>query len=138
VLKFDTASVRDSVSLLVVAIPYPCWLAGTEVNAVIWTAFYHSDLKAAQLLVLLALSPQRIHALYFLAKRPVRLSTRMPMLTVLLLVIGCPERLANVTPWKRRKVSTSNLIEGCQLAAIAVQWFCNLQPMCIRILRQTS
>ncbi len=38
-----------------------------------------------------------------------------------LLVIGCPERLGNVTKQKRCKVSTSNLIEGCQSAAIAIR-----------------
>ncbi len=43
------------------------------------------------------------------------------MLTVSLSVIICPERLANVMPPKRRKVSTSNPIEGCQLAAIATR-----------------
>ncbi len=112
--KFDTASVRDSASLSVAAMPYLCWLAGTEVNAAIWTAFSQNDLKAAKSLVLLASLPRRIHTLYFLAKRPVQLSTRMPMLMVSLLVIGCSERLANVTPRKRRKVSTSNPIEWCQ------------------------
>ncbi len=119
--KFDTALVRDSASLLIVAMSYPCWLAGTEVNAAIWTAFSQSDLKAEKSLVLLALLPCRIHALYSLAKRPVQLSTWTPMSTVSLLAIGCPERLANVMPWKRRKASTSNPIEGCHLAAIAVR-----------------
>ncbi len=119
--KFDTASMRDSASLSVAAMPYQCWLAGTETNTTIWTAFSQNDSKAAKLLVLLASSLWRIHALYSLAKRPVQLSTRTPMSMVLLSVIGCPERLANVTPQKRCKVSTSNPIEGCQLAAIVVQ-----------------
>jgi hypothetical protein len=119
--KFDSASVRDSVSLLVAAMPYPCWLAGTEVNAVICTAFSQNDLKAFKLLVLLASLPQSTHALYYLAKRPVRLSTQTPMSMVLLSVIGCLERLATVMPWKRRNVSTLNPIEGCRLVAIAAQ-----------------
>jgi hypothetical protein len=121
VTKFDTTSVKDSASSSVLAMPYPCWLAGTEVNAAIWTVFSQNDLKATKLLVFLALLPRRIHALYSLAKRPVRLSARTPMSTVSLLVIGCPEKLANVMPQKRRKVSTSNPIEGYQLVAIAVQ-----------------
>ncbi len=119
--KFDTASVRGIVSSLVAAMPYLCWLAGTEVNATIWTAFSQNDLKAAKSLVLLALLPRRIHALYSLAKMLVLLSTWTPMSTVSLLVIGCPERLANVTPRKRREVRTLNPIEGCQPAAIAMQ-----------------
>ncbi len=44
----------------------------------------------------------------------------MPMLILSLLVMGWPERLAKVTQQKRRKVSTSNPIKGCQLAAIAI------------------
>ncbi len=60
--KFDTASMRDSASSLVTAMPYPCWFAGTEINAAMWTAFSQNDLKAAKSLVLLALLPRRIHA----------------------------------------------------------------------------
>jgi hypothetical protein len=71
--------------------------------------------------ILLASLPWRIQVLYSLGKRPVRLRTRTPMLTVSLSVIGQPERLAKVMPQKRRKISTANPIEGCQLAAIAIQ-----------------
>jgi hypothetical protein len=55
--KFDTASVRDSVFSSFAAMPYLCWLAGTEVNAAIWTAFSQNDLKAAKSLVLLVPLP---------------------------------------------------------------------------------
>ncbi len=132
--KFDTASVRDSASSLVAAMSYPCWLTGIEVNAAMWTVFSKNDLKAAKSLVLLASSPRRIHALYSLAKRPVRLSTRMPMSKVSLLVIGCPESLANVTPWNRCEVSTSIPLRGANRRPLLYDWFCDLQPMCARIL----
>ncbi len=104
----------------VAAILYPCWLAGTGVNAAIWTAFTQKVLKETKSFILLASLPQRIHVLYSLGKSPVQLRTRTPMSTVSLSEMGWPERLAKVTPQKRCKVSTSPT-EGCQLEAIAIQ-----------------
>ncbi len=109
------------VLLLVATMPYPCWLAGTAVNAAIWTEISQKVLKEKKSFVLLASLPQRIQVLYSLGKSPVWLRTRTPMSTMSLSVIGWPERLAKVMPQKRRKVSTSNPIEKCQLATIATQ-----------------
>ncbi len=101
--------------------PYACWLAGTVVNAAIWIVFSENVLKEAKLFILLALLSRRIHVLYSLGKSPMRLRMRTQMLTVSLFIIGCPERLAKVMPQKKREVSTSNPIEGCRLAANAIQ-----------------
>ncbi len=119
---FDTASVRDCADALslIVAMPYPCWLAGTAVNTAVWTVFSQNVLNEMKLFVFLELLPWRIHVLYSLRKSPVWLRTCMPMLLGSLSIIGCPERLANVTLQKRGKVSAPNPIKGCQLAAIAI------------------
>ena len=71
--KLETASVRDAVSSSFAnPMPYPCVLAGTAVNAAIWTAFSQKLLNAAKSIALLGSSPRRIHALYSLPNSPVR------------------------------------------------------------------
>ncbi len=80
-------------SLLVMAMPYPCWLARTVVNAAIWVAFSQKVFKEMKSFVLLALLPQRVQVLYSLKKSPVQLRMQTPMLTVSLSVIERRERL---------------------------------------------
>ncbi len=70
--KVNTASVSKCANalLLVAAMPYLCWLAGTAVNAAIWTAFSQKVLKERKSFVLLALLLRRIHNLHSLRKSP--------------------------------------------------------------------
>ncbi len=93
-----------------------------SVKDAIFTASAQKARKAVKLFVFMASSLRRIQVLYSSEKRPVRWRTRMPMLTILPLLMGYFGRFAKVAPRNRRATSSSKPMDGCHSDATTVRF----------------